>query len=206
MHIAVLLSGCGMYDGSEPQETVLLLAALAQRGGRAICVAPDVPQLHVVDHRDGNERSGDRGVVEESARLARGKVAPLGEFVPAGTDALVIPGGYGVGKNLMTGFAEPGSRPEVHPDVRELIRHYLDERKPVAAISLAKLLLEAVVAESFTERLRSEAADQVYEDPGARLLYSPGFLVGDRLDQIAPGIEALAERLMEWCREEGGGA
>ena len=192
-----------MYDGSEPQETVLLLASLARHGGRAVCTAPDVAQLHVVDHRDGNEAGGNRNVAEESARLARGKVISLDEFDPGATDALVIPGGYGVGKNLMTGFAEPGAVPVVRPAVRDLVGQYLCARKPVGVISLAKLLLESLVEKAFTERLRTEEANQVYADADRRLLYTPGFLVGDRLDQISPGIDALAERLISWCGERG---
>ena len=191
-----------MFDGSEPHEAILLLSALARRGGRAVCVAPDIDQLHVVDHGSGDEVEGTRSVLTEAARLSRGKILPLSDFHPGRTDALAIPGGYGVGKNLMTGFAEPGARPEVVPQVRDLLRHYLEERKPIAVLSLAKLLLESEDEEAFTGRLRTESADQVYEDAGRRLLYTPGYLVGDRIEQIVPGIEALADRLVAWCGEE----
>ena len=68
-------------------------------------------------------------------------------------------------------------------------------------VSVARLLLEAVVEDAFTERLRSEAADQVYVDTERRLLYTPGYLAGDRMEQILPGIEALGERMMAMCRE-----
>jgi enhancing lycopene biosynthesis protein 2 len=199
--ICVLLGGCGMYDGSDPQETILLAAALARREGRPTFVAPDVDQLHVVDHLNGDAMDGSRRVLQEAARLARGKVTALEEFRPAQTDALVIPGGHGVAKNLMTGFATPGARPEVRPEVKALLSHCLESGKPLAVVSLAKLLLEMVVPSAFTERLRSEAADQVYVDEEHRLLYTPGFLVGDRLEQILPGIEALAERLIGMCEE-----
>lgn len=198
--VCVLLAGCGLYDGSEPQETVVLLTALARGGARTVCVAPDVEQLHVVDHRDGNEVPGaaPRRVIEEAARLARGKVVPLSGFRPAASDALVIPGGYGVGKNLMTGFAEPGSPVQPRPPVEELVRHYLSERKPVGVISLGRLVLEAMLPEAFTARLQLETPERAYEDEASRLLYAPGFLAGDRLDRVAPGIEALAGRLIAW--------
>jgi enhancing lycopene biosynthesis protein 2 len=198
LDVAVLLAGCGLYDGSEPQESVLLLLALAQQGARTICVAPDAPQLHVVNHLDGNEAVGERRLLEEAARLSRGRIVSLQEFEPEAADAVAIPGGYGVGKNLMTGFAVPGTVPEVRPDVARLLGHCLERRKPIGAISLAKLLLEAVAVDSFTERLRSERADEAYHDDERRLVYTPGFLVGDRLDQIAPGIDRLVERLLAW--------
>ena len=111
LDVAVLLAGCGLYDGSEAQETVLLLLALAQRGARTICVAPDAPQLHVVNHLDGNEATGSRQILEEAARLSRGRIVKLAEFEPEAADAVAIPGGYGVGKNLMSGFAIPGAIP-----------------------------------------------------------------------------------------------
>lgn len=200
--VAVLLAGCGMYDGSEPQETVLLLWALAVRGGRTLCVAPDIEQLHVVDHRDGNEAAGARGVAEEAARLSRGRIHALGSFEPSVADALAIPGGYGVGKNLMTGFATPGEIPAARPEVRALLAHFLEARKPIGVVSLGKILLESALPDAFTGQLRSERPDEAYVDPERRLAYAPGFLVGDRLDQIAPGIAALAGHLARWCGEE----
>jgi enhancing lycopene biosynthesis protein 2 len=178
------------------------MAAVERRGGRIFCTAPEVPLLHVVDHLDGNEMAGERAVVQEAGRLSRGKIKTLTEFQPGATDALVIPGGYGVAKNLMTGFADAEVRRGVVPEVRTLLEHFLSSAKPVAVISLGKVLLEAVVDGAFTERLRREEPGEVYEDPERALLYTPGFLVGDRLSQVLPGIEALAERVLERCAEE----
>lgn len=201
-HVAMLLSGCGMYDGTEPHEAIPFLAAVERRGGRVFCVAPDTPQLHVVDHLDGNEMEGKRGLLQEAARLSRGKIQALGEFRAEMVDGLVIPGGYGVAKNLMTGFADAEGPRAVRPEVAALMEHFLSTGKPVSVISLGKVLLEAVVDGAFTESLRREEAGEVYEDPERPILYTPGFLVGDRLSQILPGIEALAERTLARCGEE----
>ncbi len=200
-HISMLLSGCGMYDGTEPQEALPFMATIERKGGRVFCVSPDVPLLHVVDHLDGNEMPGERSLLQESARLSRGKIQDLDAFQPGSTEALVIPGGYGVAKNLMTGFADASRAREVVPGVGTLIRHFLTERKPVAVISLGKILLEAVLEGSFTESLRREEPGEVYEDPERPILYTPGFLVGNRLADILPGIESLAERLLALCAE-----
>jgi enhancing lycopene biosynthesis protein 2 len=201
--VAVLLAGCGMYDGSEPQETVLLLWALAARGARVLAVAPGVDQLHVVNHLDGEEAPGvRRRVAEEAARLSRGRIDLLDAFEPAAADALAIPGGYGVGKNLMTGFAVPGERPALRPDVERLLRHFLGARKPVGVISVARLLLESAIPDAFTGRLREERAEEAYPDAERRIVYTPGFLVGDRLDRIARGVDALAAQLVRWGAEE----
>jgi enhancing lycopene biosynthesis protein 2 len=201
-HVCMLLSGCGTYDGTEPHEAVAVMAEVERRGGRIFCVAPDAPLLHVVDPLDGNEMEGSRDVLRESARLSRGKIRALAEFQPGAADALVIPGGYGVAKNLMTGFADPAGRRTVLPEVQALLDHFLSEGKPVAVLSLGKILLEAAVDGAFTERLRSEEPGQIYEDEPRRLLYTPGYLVADRLAQVLPGIESLVERLLARCAED----
>jgi enhancing lycopene biosynthesis protein 2 len=83
-----------------------------------------------------------------------------------------------------------------------LVQHFLSSGKPIAVISLGKVLLEAVLDGAFTERLRREEPGEIYEDPERPLLYTPGFLVGERLSQILPGIDALAERMLACCGEE----
>ena len=51
--IGVILSGCGVYDGSEIYETTLTLLALSQRGLNAQIFAPNENQMHVIDHLQG---------------------------------------------------------------------------------------------------------------------------------------------------------
>ena len=53
-NVAVILSGCGVYDGAEIHESVLTLLALDEAGATVRCFAPDIPQHHVVDHRTGH--------------------------------------------------------------------------------------------------------------------------------------------------------
>ena len=53
MKTAVLLSGSGVYDGSEIHEAVLTLLALSQNNLEYVCVAPDIKQYHVVNHLSG---------------------------------------------------------------------------------------------------------------------------------------------------------
>jgi enhancing lycopene biosynthesis protein 2 len=48
--IGVLLSGCGVYDGTEIHEAVLTLLALDRAGAEIICMAPNIDQYHVVNH------------------------------------------------------------------------------------------------------------------------------------------------------------
>ena len=92
--IGVVLSGCGVFDGSEIHEAVLTLLALDRAGAEAVCMAPNIKQVHVINHLTGEESPGEaRNVLTESARIARGKVRDV-ENVKAGeVDALIFPGG-----------------------------------------------------------------------------------------------------------------
>ena len=87
MKIGVILSGCGVYDGSEIQEAVFTLLAVQQHNAEAVCFAPDIPQHHVINHITGEEMSETRNVLIESARIARGNIQPLSEFKEKDLDA-----------------------------------------------------------------------------------------------------------------------
>ena len=52
--IAVILSGCGVYDGAEINKVVLTLLAIENNGCIYQCFAPDIEQYHVIDHTTGN--------------------------------------------------------------------------------------------------------------------------------------------------------
>lgn len=63
--VGVVLSGCGVYDGTEIHEAVLTLLALDRAGAQAVCFAPDKPQLHAafVQHLAGAGAPGVLPVV-----------------------------------------------------------------------------------------------------------------------------------------------
>ncbi|MFW5753378.1 MAG: isoprenoid biosynthesis glyoxalase ElbB, partial [Marinilabiliaceae bacterium] len=98
--IAVVLSGCGVYDGAEIHESVLTLLAIAKAGAEYEIFAPDMEQRHVVNHLNGEEMEQSRNVLVEAARIARGDIKPLSEFKAGNFDALMFPGGFGAAKNL----------------------------------------------------------------------------------------------------------
>src|SRR6185295_8838048 len=97
--IGVVLSGCGVMDGSEIHESVLTLLALAREGAEAVCMAPDVEQVHVINHLNQQEMKEKRNVLVESARIARGKIRDIKTVKAEEIDALIFPGGYGAAKN-----------------------------------------------------------------------------------------------------------
>jgi enhancing lycopene biosynthesis protein 2 len=97
---AVVLSGCGVFDGSEIQEATLTMLAIMKLGATYEIFAPDIDQHHVINHITGKEMKEKRNVLIESARIARGKIRDLKEYDPNHFDALIFPGGFGAAKNL----------------------------------------------------------------------------------------------------------
>ena len=50
---AVILSGAGVYDGSELHEAVITLLSLDRADVDYQCMAPDREQMHVINHLNG---------------------------------------------------------------------------------------------------------------------------------------------------------
>ncbi|MDH5459091.1 MAG: isoprenoid biosynthesis protein ElbB, partial [Nitrospinota bacterium] len=97
--IGVVLSGCGVYDGAEIHESVITLLAIDRAGAEAVCMAPNVDQLHVINHLTGEESKGEtRNVLVESARIARGSIKDIADVKADDLDALIFPGGFGAAK------------------------------------------------------------------------------------------------------------
>lgn len=138
--IGVILSGCGVYDGSEIQEAVFTLLTIARHGATYHCFAPDIDQHHVIDHTTGNEMPEKRNVLKEAARIARGEIKPLGDFNAAAFDALVIPGGFGAAKNL-TQWAFHGPEGKIHPEVAAAIQAMVKAQKPICGLCMGPTVI-----------------------------------------------------------------
>ena len=130
---AVILSGCGVFDGAEIHEAVLTLLAIDRAGASYQCFAPDILQQHVVNHQSGKEMPEKRNVLTESARIARGEIKPLSLFDAASYDALILPGGFGVARNLCD-WAVRGDLCSVNPLVKHAIMTMFESGKPIGAI------------------------------------------------------------------------
>src|SRR6186713_22209 len=144
VRVGVLLSGCGFLDGSEIHEAVLTLLALDRLGATAICIAPNIEQDHVINHRTGKPAEEVRNVLDESARIARGKIQDVAKVKASDLDALVLPGGFGAAKNL-SNFATAGSKARVEPGVGRLMREMHKARKPIAAMCIAPAVVAAAL-------------------------------------------------------------
>ena len=141
--VAVVLSGCGVFDGSEITEAVATLVHLSRAGAVYQCFAPDKMQMHAVDHTSGAEHDASRNVLAESARIARGNIKPLSELSHADYDACILPGGFGAAKNLSS-WALEGEACTVDSDVERALKEFHGAAKPLGACCIAPVIFAKV--------------------------------------------------------------
>ncbi len=202
---AVVLSGCGVYDGTEIHEAVMTLLAIDRQGGSYQCFAPDVGQLHVINHALGAPSDEVRNVLVESARIARGAILPLAHYKPADYDALVFPGGFGAAKNLCT-FAVDGPNCSVNPDAEAAIVATHAAKKPIVALCIAPALIAKVLGKvevtigndaATAEALNAMGASHAERSHGEtcvdlvnKVVSSPCYMLNATVGQIADGAHA----------------
>jgi len=134
--VALILSGCGVYDGAEIHESVLTLLALDEAGVKVTVAAPDGDQHHVIDHATGQPTGETRSIRTEAARIARGPVASVGALDATAFDAVILPGGFGAAKNIST-FAIDGTDAKIHPDVENFLLAAHAAGKPLGFLCIA---------------------------------------------------------------------
>jgi enhancing lycopene biosynthesis protein 2 len=212
--IGVILSGCGVQDGAEIHESVLALLALDRAGAEAICMAPDREQAEVVDHRTGKTVEAKRGVLEESARIARGKIRDMADVDPDSLDGVLLPGGYGAAKNLCT-FAKDGAECTVDPQVRRLLTGMQRAGKPIAALCIAPAILAALFGrelvpeltigtdagtaqalEAMGARHKKAAVTEVVVDRRHKIVTTPCYMTATRISEVAEGAEKAVRELL----------
>ncbi|XP_068742798.1 ES1 protein homolog, mitochondrial-like [Montipora capricornis] len=143
--VAVVLSGSGVFDGTEVHEASAVLVHLSRAGANVNIYAPDIPQMHVLNHAKGEVAENEtRSVLAESARIARGKISPLAELDAASHDAVVFPGGFGAAKNLSS-FAVENVNCAVNKDVQRTINAFQSAKKPIGLCCIAPVLAAKVI-------------------------------------------------------------
>lgn len=216
--VAVILSGCGVYDGSEIYESVITLLRLDQRGAKVQCFAPNIPQMHVINHLTGDEMPESRNVLTESARLARGEIKDLREARVEDFDALIMPGGFGAAKNL-SDFATQGTACHILPDVLEVAQGFAKSGKPVGMICIAPTMAAQIFGAGVICTLGSDddpaaiasremGADhkacevsEIIEDTNHKLVTTPAYMLAQSISDAAGGINKLVDRVLELTNE-----
>ena len=163
---AVVLSGSGVYDGAEIHEATLTMLAIARQGAEYQCFAPNINQHHVINHLNGEEMNETRNVLVESARIARGNIKDLVEFNGNDFDAIILPGGFGVAKNLST-VAFEGAEATVIPEVEKVIKQMFKLKKPIGALCISPTIIAKVLGDVNVTIGQDKATAEVIEAFGA---------------------------------------
>jgi enhancing lycopene biosynthesis protein 2 len=208
---AVVLAGCGVYDGAEIHEATLTLYAIAKQGCSYKIFAPDIDQYHVINHVTGEDMNERRNVLVEAARIARGQISPLEEFNAAHFDALVFPGGFGAAKNLST-WAFEGPDSSIIPDVEKAIRDMVALHKPIGALCISPVLLAKVLGDvkltigqdvATITALESVGASHVNTTHGEvvidekhKLVTTPCYMLDANIVQIGDGADKVIAEIL----------
>lgn len=212
--IAVILSGCGVFDGSEIYESVLTLLRLEHNGVQYQCLAPNVEQMHVINHLTGEIAEGEsRNVLVEAARLARGQIRDLAEADPDEFDALIIPGGFGAAKNL-SDFAVKGAECTVNPQLADFARAIHQAGKPVGLICIAPAMTPKLLGTGIRCTIGNDAevagaintmggqhencpVDQIVVDEANRVVTTPAYMLAGSISEAASGINRLVDEVVK---------
>lgn len=158
--IGVLLSGCGVYDGSEIQEVVLTLLEIDKMGADAVCIALNENQTQTINHITGEQMPEQRNMMVEAARIARGNIRDISAILPADLDALVLPGGFGNAKNF-TNWAFEGVSGTIHPAIKLLLVNMVNIGRPIIALCVSPIVVaKALEGSSLHPKLTIGSCDQ----------------------------------------------
>lgn len=210
---AVVLSGCGVFDGAEIHEAVMTLYAIAKKGSTYEIFAPDIEMHHVINHLDGTEMEEKRNVLTESARIARGKIRPLSEFNARLFDALIFPGGFGVAKNLSS-WAFDSVNCRINPEVEHAIKSMHSLRKPIGALCIAPVLLAKILnnvtltigkdaatasaIETLGAKHQTTSHTQVVVDEKNMVFTTPCYMLDATIVDIAEGAKSIVNEILKW--------
>ncbi len=215
-NVLVILSGCGVMDGSEIHESVITLLHLDRNNAKVTFAAPDVPQAHVVNHLTGKPTEEARNVRVESARIARGAVEDLAKVHGDRFDAVILPGGFGAAKNLCN-FAVAGADCTVNPDVARVLREAHEAGKPVGLICISPTIGAKVFTGSTVtigvdtstataivkmgSHHQNRATNEICVDEENRIVSTPAYMSAQRIGQVYEGIGKLVDRVVQMARQ-----
>ncbi len=220
--VGVVLSGCGVFDGSEIQEAVSILIALDKRKASVTCLAPNIEQRGVTNHAQRRDENEKRNVLVESARIARGKIKDIATAKADDFDALVFPGGFGAARNLSS-FATEGARCKVEESVAKLMRAMNAAGKPIGLACIAPAIAAAVFGpagcqplltigtdaatagtlEALGAKHRNTSPTDICIDAKNRLVTTPCYMTASGPWEVFQGADKLVEEILKMAAERG---
>lgn len=210
--IAVVLAGCGVFDGAEIYESVLTLHALERKGAEVTCFAPNIEQMHVINHMTGEEMPETRNVLVEASRIVRGQISDLATANAEDFDALVVPGGFGAAKNL-SDFAVKGSDMTVEPTFLAFAQAMHKAEKPIGLICIAPAMAAKICGENAECTIGNDkdtatavegsgakhvdcAVEQTHIDLKNKLVSTPAYMLAGSISEAKAGIDRLVEQVI----------
>jgi len=210
---AIVLSGCGVYDGAEIHEATLSMLAIQRMGGEYQCFAPNINQHHVINHLNGEEMNETRNVLVESARIARGDIKDLKEFKADNFDALLFPGGFGAAKNL-SNVAFEGANATINEEVIDVVKQVHKQKKPIGALCIAPTLIAKIlgdvnvtignekatadVVEAFgATHIETDHGDVVFDEDNI-VFTTPCYMLDAKITDIDDGANNIVDAMLKW--------
>ncbi|MBQ4839440.1 isoprenoid biosynthesis glyoxalase ElbB [Pseudoalteromonas luteoviolacea] len=211
--VAIIFSGCGVFDGAEIHESVLTMLHLEQKGIQYRCFAPNIEQHHVINHLTGEEQAETRNVLTEAARIARGDIQDLEQLNADDFAALVIPGGFGVAKNL-SDFAFKGPESQVLDVLKNICQQFNKQQKPITYLCIAPALIghihqpgtkatigndadtAAAVTALGAEHVECAVTD-IIVDEQQKVISTPAYMLAGNISEASAGIEKAIKRLAQ---------
>lgn len=209
---AVVLCGCGCYDGSEIHESVMTLLAIDRNECQYSIFAPDADQYHVINHYTKQATNEKRNMLTEAARIARGDIQPLTALKAGDFDAVVFPGGFGAAKNLFT-YALEGTNAVVIPEVERVVREFHAAHKPIGALCIAPVMIAKILGnititvgvdektiadvESFGAKHINTQQTEVIADKENKVFTTPCYMLPATIGDIADCADNLIKAILE---------
>ena len=168
-------------------------------------------------------------MLEESARISRGAITPVTSLEIKNFDALFIPGGFGVAKNL-SDFATKGTEMSVDIEVAKVILNFYNTKKPIGATCIAPIVLAKILgtvsanpgidltlgkkgndwpyagsieaASKFGNKLVSCDVDEICKDRFSKIVTTPAYMKETAKPfEVFDGIEKLVKEVIKLTKE-----
>ena len=177
-----------------------------------VLMAPNIDQLHVINHYTDQEMNEYRNVLIESARIARGDIRDMAEVSSSDVDALIFPGGFGVAKNLCD-YAMAGTDCSVNPDVLRLTQEVHNDKNPIGVICISPAMMAKILGDEteltigFDEQTANDidtmgakhvlcAVEDIVVDMEKKIVSTPAYMEAKSIKEAAEGISKLVTEVL----------
>ena len=184
MKFLILLTGCGIGDGTAIEELMSIYITLDKNNVEYTPIAEDKNFRSINHFLDCEEE--ERNVLYESARIGRGLIKELRDVNYNEYDALIMPGGNGIKKHAFYSEA-----------VLELVNYFIQNKKPIGSMCAVVDYFKDNISNEILSGVNSELrADEYYFDKENNVYYTPAFRKTSNYYEMHIGIEKMIEAII----------